>query len=140
MNIWNFSSGGADGAGLPFAPVILLGIVVQLLALYKPSVLLGLIPQPIIGRFLVVRLQIRKALINCRLIICELGMARCKTVIICLQRGYLTGHEPNLRSNRVLCRACVNHPVEVINIFLECFHKVRVATKPNDKLTHSPST
>jgi hypothetical protein len=29
-----------------------------------------------------------------------------------------------LRSNVVLLRICINHPVEIINIFLECFHEV----------------
>jgi len=44
--------------------------------------------------------------------------------IFCLKRGYLTGYEPNLRSNLVLWRAAFNHPVEVVNIFLKCSHVV----------------
>jgi hypothetical protein len=54
----------------------------------------------------------------------ELRMALNKTRIVCLKRGYFTGNESNLRSNGVLFGVAVHHPVEIINIFLECFHEV----------------
>lgn len=117
-------TGNAE-AGFGAAPF--LGVISNLFALDKLPVLLCFVCQPIIHRSLVARLQIRKFRLDLRLRLIRMSMARCKTVIVCLQRGYLTGNEPNLRTNRVLWRVGVHHPVEVINIFLERFHKVNVA-------------
>jgi hypothetical protein len=55
-----------------------------------------------------------------------------KTREICLQRAYLTSYEPDLRTNRVLCRVCVYHPVEIVNVLLEAAHIVaRTGKRPN---------
>jgi hypothetical protein len=53
----------------------------------------------------------------------RLFMSLCKARIIRLQRGYLTGYEPNLRSNRVLWRAAINHPVKVVKVLFE-LHRI----------------
>jgi len=61
-----------------------------------------------------------------------------RTRVICLKRGYLTGYEPNLRSNSVLLCAAVNHPVKVVDVFLKCFHIYywMRPKSPNDQLRH----
>jgi hypothetical protein len=63
----------------------------------------------------------------------EVRMSLKQTHMICLQRGYFSRNETNLRSNRVFYRACLHHPIEVVDIFLECFHKHWMLPKaPND--------
>ncbi len=52
-------------------------------------------------------------------------MCFCKSRELCLKRGYLTGNEPNLRSNSVLWSAAINHPIQVINVLLESIHIVK---------------
>jgi len=80
------------------------------------------------------RLQLRNFLLQLRMRILEFRMALCKTIIICRKRGYLSGNESDLRSNGVLCCVGINHPVEIINVLLECIHEH--FSLPNAKLTH----
>jgi hypothetical protein len=53
----------------------------------------------------------------------EVRMSLSKARIICFKSSYLAGNEPDLRSNSILWRAGCNHPVEVINVLLECLHQ-----------------
>jgi len=76
--------------------------------------------------------SLRLRILELRMRLSELRMSRKKSLLLCLKRGYFARNEANLRSNRVLCCPSVNHPVEVINIFLECFHKVRASLTTND--------
>ena len=69
-------------------------------------------------------LKLRQKRIRFLQFLLECRMALNKTRIVCLKRGYLAGNESNLRSNAILWRVCVNHPVEIVNVFLECFHEV----------------
>jgi hypothetical protein len=55
----------------------------------------------------------------------EFRMVCRKTRIICLQRGYLAPDEGNLTSHFRFVSAVVNHPVEVVKVFLECSHNVK---------------
>ncbi len=63
--------------------------------------------------------------------LCEFRMCLCKDRIICLKRGYLTGDEPNLRSNFVLWSIAINHPVQVFNVIFESNHIVMRDVMPN---------
>ena len=69
-------------------------------------------------------LELRMRLFELRMLVSKFHMVLSKARIICLKSGYLSGDEPNLRSNFVLCCAAVNHPVEIINVFVEGFHLV----------------
>ncbi len=113
-----------------------LDIISQSLTLHDLLMVARFLYQPIVHQFLVACVFLYKFVVKlrygflCRLT--ELRMMLLKTRMICLKRGYLTGNEPNLRTYRVLCRACVHHPVKVVNVFLECFHIVRVSMRSND--------
>jgi hypothetical protein len=49
--------------------------------------------------------------------------------IICLKRGYLTGYEPELGSNLVLCRVAINQPFQIVKILGEATHIAAEAVK-----------
>ena len=54
-------------------------------------------------------------------------MSRCESRITCLQRGYLSPDKGNLAANLMFwCAATIDHPVEVINVVLKCFHNYRL--------------
>jgi hypothetical protein len=101
-----------------------------------------IISEPETTRNIVTRRLILKLRILCnqaRILFVKLDKLRIRLLMvlnrarkICLQRGYLTGYEPNLRSNSVLCSACINHPVKIVNVFLESFHIVSRTLSPND--------
>src|SRR5213594_2277740 len=101
---------------------------IKRVTLSELGLLLRLLLKPVTQPFLIALLKGRYFFLKARV---KFLMYLCKARIICLQRGYLTGNEANLRTNRVLCRACVNHPVEVVKVFLECFHIVCRDLAPN---------
>jgi hypothetical protein len=72
-------------------------------------------------RFAVFRVNARYSL-HARFI--RLRMRLCKTRTICLERGYLAPDKGNLASHLRYGRAVLNHPVQIINVFLERSHKV----------------
>ena len=59
----------------------------------------------------------------------ELRMFLFKSRILCLQRGYLSGYEPELRFNIVLCRVVINHPLEFVDVLRDAAHIVTEAVK-----------
>ena len=62
----------------------------------------------------------------------EIRMLLLKSRILCLQRGYLRGDEPELRFNVVLCRVVINHPLELLDVLRDAAHIVAVTVKrPN---------
>jgi len=63
-------------------------------------------------------------------------MILCKARILCLKRGYLTCDESNLRTDRVLCRACVHHPIEVVEVLLESLHIVSRDLRKQQNVKH----
>lgn len=67
-------------------------------------------------------LKLRFRFFEGRMFLLKLGMAACQLRKVCLKSGYFPRDETDLRSNRVLWRVCINHPIQVIDIFLECFH------------------
>jgi hypothetical protein len=70
-------------------------------------------------------LQLKMRLLECR-------MSLVKTRILCLKHGYLPTKQGNLAADFVLrCNAAIHHPVEIINVFLECWHKHWRAMSPN---------
>ena len=68
--------------------------------------------------------EIRMHLLEFRMRLMEVRMVLSKARIISLHRGYLSVNEPNLRSNFILLRVCVNHPVEFVNVLLESHNEV----------------
>jgi len=68
----------------------------------------------------------------------ELRMIFCQARIRCLQCGYFAGDEADLRARRILWRAAVNHPIKIVQIFEESFHKMKRDTWPNVKAVYPP--
>src|SRR5205823_2712900 len=68
-------------------------------------------------------LEIGMRFLELRMRLFELRMSLCQTRIFCIERGHLSGDKTYLRTNRVLWRVGINHPIKVINIFMECFHR-----------------
>jgi len=58
-----------------------------------------------------------------RMFVLKFRMRLCQTRIICLKRGYLAPNEGNLVSYFRYGGAAVNHPVKVVNVFLESSHR-----------------
>jgi hypothetical protein len=52
----------------------------------------------------------------------RLRMRLCKARIICLKRGYLAPDKGDLASHLRYGRAALNHPVQIVKVFLECSH------------------
>jgi hypothetical protein len=63
----------------------------------------------------------------------KVRMSLCQTRIICLKRGYLSPDEGNLASCFRYGSAAINHPVEVIKVLLECWHRHACVLPPNEK-------
>jgi hypothetical protein len=55
--------------------------------------------------------------------------------IRCLKRGYLAPDEGNLASYFRYARSAINHPVQIIKVFLECSHNYLCSAMPNDKVS-----
>ena len=77
-------------------------------------------------RILWLRLKRVQIPLQCRILRLEFRMALNKTRMVCLKRGYYTGNEADLRSNIFFARVAVHHPVEVVKVFLDCLHLVRI--------------
>lgn len=92
--------------------------------------LLVLLIKPLSHRLFITFLKLRYSLIKAGM---KLRMCLIKARIICLQRGYLPPNESKLTAKLVSwCVASINHPVEVVNVFKNSFHKVTCDLMPND--------
>lgn len=91
----------------------------------------------IILHLLIARLQVHKLHINLRLRISELRIIRNRTRMICLKRRYLFPEKGDLIADSWFARAGIYHPVEVVKVFLECFHKYW-CMKPNNQAHAQP--
>ena len=109
---------------------VLLGIIVQGVSFPDFCRLLVLLIKPLAHLPLIALLKFRYAVFKAHT---KIPMCLCKTRIICLKRGYLTGNEPNLRTNLVLWRVAINHPVKILKVILECYHNVSRDLMPNEK-------
>src|SRR6266498_552421 len=108
----------------------------QCMSLSDFGVFLRLLLKQVAHFFLIALVKMRYGSL-CRLT--ELRMVLIKAREICLKRGYLTGNEPNLRTNRVLWRAAIHHPVKIVDVFLESFHFVMRHVAPNARAHRPPS-
>jgi hypothetical protein len=89
-----------------------------------------LLVKPIAHSFFIALLKFRYFFLKSGV---KFRMCLCKVRIICLQRGYLTGDEPNLRTNFIFWRIAINHPVQIFNVIFESYHNVIRDLMPNLK-------
>ena len=74
-----------------------------------------------------------------RLRLLEVRMILVQAKIRCLQRSDLSGNHPNLRAYFVFGSVAVHHPIQIIQVFKDSFHKVMRDTRSNDG-TQRPGT
>lgn len=130
----NSSRAGAK-SGTAVRSIEWLVVMVQSITLSELFLLCRLLCKPVTQPFLISLLKIRyfflKSIVKAR-------MCLVKARIICLQRGYLPPYEGNLTPKFIYwCVACLDHPVEIINVFKESFNIMMRDTMPNYK-AHLP--
>lgn len=62
----------------------------------------------------------------------EIRMLLLKTRILCLQRGYLSGYEPELRLDLVLLRVVINHALEFFEVLRDAAIVRMAVIRPNE--------
>jgi hypothetical protein len=98
-----------------------LSLVIQLLRSNKFLLILRFFAQRIPSFLISLRLK----RLQIRMFLLKLRMCLCKVRKFCVIQGRYTPDDFNLFNKLGLVCACINHPVEVIKMFVDCWHNLK---------------
>ena len=106
--------------------------MIQIVSLSGLRRLPRFLAEKVLIRLAITRLYIRKLFFNFRVALGEFRIVVIRAHQLCLKRGYFTRYECDLTSKFWYRCALSNHPVQCVNVFLECYHN-RNAFLPDDQ-------